>query len=424
MTEPSNALPAHYRRNFVAFVTDYIFFNIALSFISPHSMLPAFVGQLTRSAPLIGLVATIFNGFWLVPQVFAARLIGDKGRKKPYLLVGMSGRLAFCIIALGLWFGLGQHPGRILALFFVGLAVFTLTDGLAAVTWFDMLARAIPLKRRGRLLGIAQVIGGLAGLGAGVVISLILESPRFPFPTNYALIFTLAIVAFIPSAIALVMLKETRAENGELDREIQGQNGWLTPLLRDPVFRRLMAAQVMVGMMSLATPFYVVHATDVLDLPEAVIGSFVGAQQVAAAAAGALLGTVSDRWGPSVVIRIGGAIAITGPLCALLAHLVDGGLLIRAYPLVYVALGVYYSSNMLGFYNYLMEIAPDDVRPSYVGLANTIMGILTLAPTLGGWLLEATSYTVVFGLSTALVFLGFLTTLRLGPATATTVVET
>ena len=71
---------------------------------------------------------------------------------------------------------------------------------------------------------------------------------------------------------------------------------------------------------------------------------------------------------------------------------------------------------MLGFYNYLLEIAPDDLRPSYIGLGNTIMGILTLAPTVGGWLLEATSYTVLFGITALLVFLGFLMALRLEPA--------
>jgi MFS family permease len=291
------------------------------------------------------------------------------------------------------------------------------------VAWFDMLARAIPLKRRGRLLGIAQVIGGLAGLGAGIAITLILDSPRFPFPANYALIFTLAGLAFTPSAIALALLRETGTVDAKANRKEWGQNGWLVPLRLDPVFRRLLASQVLVGMVSLATPFYVVHATDMLKLPEAVVGNFVAAQQVAGMVAGALLGLMSDRRGPAATIRIGSAITMAGPLFALVAHLADGGLLIRAYPLVYVALGVYYSSNMLGFYNYLLEIAPDDMRPSYIGLGNTIMGIVTLSPTLGGWLLEATSYTALFAVTVALVLVGFLIALRLGPAIRTTYPE-
>jgi MFS family permease len=425
MTKPFNA-PPHYRRNFVAFVVDYVFFGVALSFANPSSVLPAFVRQFTSSAPVIGLVSTVFNGGWLLPQVVAARVVNDKARKKPYLMIGTSGRIAFWITALGLWLGLAQRPSKMLLLFFVCLGVFTTADGLASVAWFDMLARAIPLKRRGRLMGIAQVIGGLAGLGVGVAITLILDSPRFPFPADYALIFTLAGLAFTPSTIALALLREreTGTASTRTKGKKWGQNGWLTPLLQDPVFRRLMASRVLVGMVSLATPFYVVHATDVLGRPEAIVGGFVAAQKVAGVASGALLGLMSDRRGPSTAIRIGSAITVAGPLFALLAHAADGGLLIQAYPLVYVALGVYGSSSMLGFYNYLLEIAPDDIRPSYVGLGNTILGVLTLAPTVGGWLLEATSYTVLFSITAALVFLGFLIALRLEPAVQMSVAET
>jgi hypothetical protein len=74
---------------------------------------------------------------------------------------------------------------------------------------------------------------------------------------------------------------------------------------------------------------------------------------------------------------------------------------------------------MLGFYNYLLEIAPASLRPSYVGLGNTILGVLTLAPTLGGWLLEATSYTVLFGVTAGLASLGTLIALGLKPAMET-----
>jgi MFS family permease len=264
-------------------------------------------------------------------------------------------------------------------------------------------------------LGIAQVIGGLAGLGTGVAISVILDSPRFPFPANYALIFTLAGLAFVPSTIALATLREIGAVGKGADGRRRSHNGWLTPLLQDPAFRRLMACQVLTGMVSLSTPFYVVHAADVLNLPEAVVGSFVAAQQVAGMASGALLGPISDRWGPQTTIRVGSAVTVAGPLFALMAHLADGGLLIKAYPLVYAALGVYGSAAMLGFYNYLLEIAPDDVRPSYIGLGNTIMGVVTLAPTMGGWLLEISSYTTLFGVTAALVFLGFLIALGLRP---------
>jgi MFS family permease len=305
-----------------------------------------------------------------------------------------------------------------LPLFFVCLGIFTVTDGLASVAWFDMLARAIPVKRRGRLIGIAQVIGGLAGLGVGWVISQILASPRLPFPDDYALIFTLVGVAFIPSTLALVLLREAEVETQDAPERSE-EDGWLRPLAKDGSFRRLMVCRVLVGMVALASPFYVVHATDVLNLPDAAVGGFVAAQQVAGVAAGALLGLVSDRWGPAYTMRIGSALSVIGPLFALIAHVADGGLLSQVYPIVYVALGIFQSSTMLGFYNYLLEIAPEGRRPAYIGLGNTIMGVLTLAPTAGGWLLEATSYTMLFAVTAGLIFAGFLVTLGMSPVSGT-----
>ncbi len=416
MTRSSDTTPPDYHWNYVAFLVDYVFFAIALSFVRPDSVLPAFVRRLTDSAPIIGLVSTIWNGFWLVPQVVAARWISDKPRKKPYLIAGLTGRVGFWIIGFSLWFGLARSGVATLVVLFACVALFALTDGLASVAWFDMLARAIPVKRRGRLMGWAHVISGLAGLGAGWVISRILASPRFPFPQNYALMFTLAGVAFVPSTLALLLLREIGHTPMERSSRKHREDGWLTPLLHDPAFRRLMTCRVLVGMISLVTPFYVVHATDVLKLSPAVVGSFVGAQQVAGAASGALLGLVSDRWGPRHAIQLGSAISVAGPVFALVAQLADGGLLARAYPLVFVALGAYQSSTMLGFYNYLLEIAPDDVRPSYIGLGNTITGVLTVAPTVGGWLLEGTSYTTLFVITAGLTSVGFLAALRLRPA--------
>jgi len=408
-----NTLPPHYRWNFAAFLVDYICFGVAFTFINPSSVMPAFVRQLTESAPVIGLVGTVFNGGWLLPQLAVARLINDKPRKKPYMLAGLSGRVAFWVTALALWAGLARHPTAMLVLFFICFGLFAASDGFASVAWFDILARAIPLKQRGRLMGMGQVISGLAGIGVGALVGLILG--RHPFPTNYALLFTLAGVMLIPSVIALASIREPPPEDVALETNKRMQGSWLRLLATDPAFRRLVICRILVGMMGLATSFYVVHAADVLHLPQSVIGGFVAAQTVGGVIASVVMGLVSERWGPRYVARIGSAAAVTGPLFALAAHLAGGGWLAQAYPFVYVSLGVVNSAWMLGFFNYLLEIAPEGMRPAYVGLGNTIMGVLTLAPMAGGWLLEATSYTTLFGVTAAIVAAGFLFTLGLKP---------
>jgi Na+/melibiose symporter-like transporter len=248
----------------------------------------------------------------------------------------------------------------------------------------------------------------------GALVTLILE--QRPFASNYALLFTLMGIAFVPASLALMLLREPPADDTAPRKDDRGMSGWLRILTTDTNFHRLIVCRLLVGLLGLSGSFYVVHASDVLHLPESVVGRFVIAQTLAGIVASAFLGPASERWGPRIAARIGSAAAVGGPLFALVAHLAGGGWLAQAYPVVYAMWGIVYSTWMLGFTNYMLEMAPDGMRPAYVGLGNTIMGVLTLAPIVGGWLLEATSYSTLFGLTTALVGVGFLFSLGLKPA--------
>jgi hypothetical protein len=71
------------------------------------------------------------------------------------------------------------------------------------------------------------------------------------------------------------------------------------------------------------------------------------------------------------------------------------------------------SAWMLGFTNYMLEIAPPNIRPAFVGLGNTLMGLMAFVPAVGGWLLQTTSYTVLFATATVLTLAGFVLTFTL-----------
>ena len=72
----------HYRRNFVALVADFAGFGLGFAFYSPSTVLPAFVSELTSSAPLIGLISTLLTGAWLLPQLFAANILAARDRRR------------------------------------------------------------------------------------------------------------------------------------------------------------------------------------------------------------------------------------------------------------------------------------------------------------------------------------------------------
>jgi MFS family permease len=254
-----------------------------------------------------------------------------------------------------------------------------------------------------------------------VLVGQIIE--QLPFPDNYALLFALTGSSLLLSCIVLLFMREPAPEDTDVQASSRERSSWLKPLA-DSNFRRLVVARLLVGLVTLATPFYVGHAEAVLHLPQSVIGAFVTAETLARVGTSVALGYVSERWGPRYVARIGSMAAFLGPLFALVAHLAGDGWMAQAYPFVYVALGIINSTWLLGFLNYLLEIAPQGMTPAYTGLGNTLTGLLTMAPLAGGWLLKETSYATLFGLTTACVVIGFLLTLRLRAPQGAARVET
>src|SRR5207237_6453864 len=90
------------------------------------------------------------------------------------------------------------------------------------------------------------------------------------------------------------------------------------------------------------------------------------------------------------------------PVLALLFHLgVFGSATGLLFPVLYVLLGIFDGSVLLGFLNYVLEISPPGQRPTYMGLMNTLSGVLVLVPLAGGWILEHASYPLLFSLAAA-----------------------
>ncbi|MCI0532028.1 MAG: MFS transporter, partial [candidate division Zixibacteria bacterium] len=70
-------------------------------------------------------------------------------------------------------------------------------------------------------------------------------------------------------------------------------------------------------------------------------------------------------------------------------------------------LGAAESGLFVGFINYILEIAPDEHRPLYLGFLHSLVSLTFLLPALGGVILEISSYKFLFGL---LLILGIAST--------------
>jgi MFS family permease len=391
------------KRNWAGFFLDYVFFGVGLTFAGTATTLPAFASRLTDNPILIGLVGVLWSGGWTLPQIFAANYLTPMPRKMPIaLFLCWISRPVFAVFALYLFLGGAAMPGLTLVLLFLTAFLFVFFDSIVGVAWFDMLGKALGSRERGRLLGFGQTASGLLSIVAGFIIQAILVSAFLPFPYNYALIFLLADVAFMLSLGGLHLIKEPLESVAERRQSMASYMPHLLKLLRqDRPFLRVNVARLLVAFVAMATPFFAVYAIRTLGLAEGAVGLFAIAQTTGSAVAGLVFGWLADRRGSHSVIRIIGGMYLLAPVFALIGGAFQGmatlqtGLLAASF----FFLGMGDGGILLGFLNYVIEIAPPEQRPVYIGLTNTLVGITILYPFVGGWLAEIAGYWAVFGLA-------------------------
>jgi MFS family permease len=164
-------------------------------------------------------------------------------------------------------------------------------------------------------------------------------------------------------------------------------------------FRLNAIGRILIGGIGFATPFYVVQATQVLDVPSDTIGLFLAAQTIGGVASSLILGPISQKRGSHIVIRATMILALIPPIMGLFLYFFaqnNATLATLGTVVIFAAIGATDGSFLLGFLQHILDIAPPGQRTDYTGLSNTIGGLTVIAPTIGGLLLLATSFPALF----------------------------
>jgi MFS family permease len=175
-------------------------------------------------------------------------------------------------------------------------------------------------------------------------------------------------------------------------------------LRRYPSLFRVVIAQNIIGLTALSLPFYTVYAHSRLGVPDANGAFFIWAGIAGSMSASMVWAFVNDHRGPRTVIRGVTFFGLTVPLAALAMPRLASALgaeshVVYFYAGAFLLNGVCTSGVWMGFINYVLEIAPDSVRPLFLGLAATLSAPAVVAPLLGGLLLKIVSYETLFGIA-------------------------
>jgi hypothetical protein len=390
----------------VVIVLDASFFFAGFAFLDPVAVLPILLNDLSGSKVVVGLMSALQRAGWLVPQLLAASFVLHRPRKKPFVVYPcLVSRLP--LVALAVVFNLEwgrSHPQALLLLLVGCYTIFFFGDGLSGVPWHDIIGRAIPANLRGRFFGSMQFLGGLLAVGAGAVVRRVLADRSLAFPENYGRLFIFLAGGLVLSTICLALIREP---HGPVAEEAQSLSRLLraipSTLRAHPRLRRLILGQILCGFAGLAVPFYAVYAHSKLSLPASAGGLFIWAATLGSVGASIVWAYLSDRRGSTAVIRGVSWLVIASPLAALilpsLARIMGlSGGMAYLYSLVFLVNGAIWGGMWIGFTNYVLEIAPPEIRPLFLGLQATLSAPTLIMPVLGGWLLSAVRFETLFGL--------------------------
>jgi MFS family permease len=148
-----------------------------------------------------------------------------------------------------------------------------------------------------------------------------------------------------------------------------------------------------------------------LQLPDSAIGVFSIAYIVGGILGVSLFGMLAEHYGPRRVIHAATFLQFTAPTLAFVVAMMPR--LAEATPdiaygifiLILAINGAVVRSSMLGFSGYTIDRAPERRRAIYVGVFNTLGGVVSLSPVLGGAFLAAVAiplgepagYALMFG---------------------------
>jgi len=379
------------RINYAAGLFDGAFFGGGIGFASFSTILPLFVATMTDSAILIGLISALHVMGWQIPQLLVANRVARLPRFKPMVMwMTIHERVPFLGLALIAFFysSLGTVPAIILTFLMIAWQGFG--AGFTANPWQNMIGRVIPPDYLATFFGLQSSAANLLASGTAIAAGIILEKQGFP--NNFTLCFLACFALLIVSYVALAFTRESQRENviTKADQAPIGHS--IRRILReDRNFTWFLACRWIVQFGTMAFSFYSVYAAERLNASEVSLGILTSVLMLTQVISNPLLGWLADHWSKKRVLELGALSIFISALLAWAAPSVEW-----LYPAMVLA-GMANTAFWTVIMAVTLQFGKDEDRPTYVGMANTLVAPATIiAPLLGGWLADSGGYNITF----------------------------
>ncbi len=387
-------------RNAIINIVEGAVYISSAAFISPQTVIPALVARLGGSNVEVGAIGVLTYVGLYIPQLFAARHVETMPWKKRWSIrFGAAQR--FHILFMGLvvlLFGWVESSWALWTFLFFFL-MNNVVAGIATPGWFDMFAKLTSPKKRGRLVGIRNSLGGLGAFLGGIVLTWLLAS--FGFPVSYAIGFFIAFALQFTSIFIQARLVESEPSPVVPMRPIREYLGDLPQALRsNKEFSKFLVACAFLVVATMPAGFFTVYVLKDFQADESVVGQFTLAMVAVQAVSALVIGFITDRYGNKLALIATGVAMLLASVWALLAPSPGW------FTLVYVFFGVNLGAEMMARFNMAIEYCRPEQRSTFVGLMNFVLTPCYLSGLAGGLISDAVGYQGVFILGILASFVG------------------
>lgn len=397
--EQSDFIKKNLRHNFTFNALDGASFWFGNSFYSPSIILPVFLTHFTSNPLILGLIPFIATAGFLVPQLFSSPWVERAPVKKvfPVNYGFLLERVPIALLVPATFFLSIRYPVAALIVTLLLFSWHTVGAGLILVGWQDMIAKVIPTEQRGRFFGLTNFLGMGSGIAGAALVTWLLGAAIFPMGFVWAFSFG-AVFTFLSWAF----LAQTREPPDKITRSDPVRLGSyfksIPHLMKGyPNFRHYIVGVMLMAVSGLANGFLIVYAVQRWQLPDSHAASYTILFMIGQAIANPILGWLGDRYGHKFVLEISAAANILALAIAVVAPLSQW------FYVIFFFRGVFQAGNFLSGVSIVMEFSEPDVRPTFIGLANTLPGLVgAVAPLLGGLMASLTGYQPLFALAVGL----------------------
>ncbi len=226
------------------------------------------------------------------------------------------------------------------------LIIFSMASGTASVAFQDVLGKTIDKGHRGKLLAQRAFIGGILTTAAGFILNRVRDTQQGLTP-----VLTLVFIAALLWAVAALAFATIREIPGATQggRNAAAEAGAGIALFKRYIgFRKFLLGRSLLLSVELATPFFVLHAGQTLELKVRDIGMLVMAVGLSQILSSPFWGKMADTTSKKVMM-LSPLIAFGATLLALSTALIpDRTLQYGIYFIVFVLIGLAESGVRLG----------------------------------------------------------------------------